>query len=96
MRFREDNPGDLGRARAAVATWRDQNPAGTPEQLVAALGAGFHRDYGPVLRALLFAADHHPLIVPRVRRYLTDELGVSDDPILAADDRLIVLSANAV
>ena len=59
MRFREDNPGDLGRARAAVATWRDQNPAGTPEQLVAALGAGFHRDYGPVLRALLFAADRH-------------------------------------
>jgi hypothetical protein len=59
VRFREDNPGDLGRARAAVATWRDQNPAGTPEQLVAALGAGFHRDYGPVLRALLFAADRH-------------------------------------
>ena len=29
--------------------------------------------------ALIFAADHHPLIVPRVRRYLTDALGVSDD-----------------
>jgi maleylacetoacetate isomerase len=29
--------------------------------------------------ALIFAADHHPLIVPRVRRYLTEALGVSDD-----------------
>jgi maleylacetoacetate isomerase len=29
--------------------------------------------------ALLFAADHHPLIVPRVRRYLADVVGVDDD-----------------
>jgi maleylacetoacetate isomerase len=28
--------------------------------------------------ALLFAADHHPLIVPRIRRYLTDVLMVDD------------------
>ncbi len=59
MRFREDNPADLERARAAVAAWRDQNPAGTGDQLVAALGPGFHPDYGPVLRAVLFAADRH-------------------------------------
>ena len=59
MRFREDNPEDLERARGGVAAWRDQNPEGTADQLVAALGAGFHRDYGPVLRALLFAADRH-------------------------------------
>lgn len=26
--------------------------------------------------ALLFAADHHPLIVPRIRRYLADEFGL--------------------
>ena len=29
MRYREDKPGDLERVRAAVAQWREQNPAGT-------------------------------------------------------------------
>lgn len=57
MRFREDSPEELARARAAVAAWRDQNPAGTAEQLVAALGDQFHPDYVPVLRGMLFAAD---------------------------------------
>jgi hypothetical protein len=42
-----------------VAAWRDQNPDGTAEQLVAALGSQFHRDYGPVLSAVLFATDRH-------------------------------------
>jgi maleylacetoacetate isomerase len=33
--------------------------------------------------ALLWAADHHPLIVPRIRRYLTEELKVSDETRMA-------------
>ena len=57
MRFSEDKPGDLERARAAVAQWREQNPAGAEEQLIAALGSRFHPDYGPVLRAMLFRYD---------------------------------------
>lgn len=59
MRYREDNPADLARARAAVAAWRDQNPAGTSEELVAAIGRQFHQDYAVVLRAVLFAVDRH-------------------------------------
>jgi len=59
VRYREDKPEDLARARAAVAAWRGQNPAGTSEDLVAAIGCQFHPDYGVVLRALLFAADRH-------------------------------------
>jgi hypothetical protein len=57
VRYREDKPGDLERARAAVAEWREQNPAGTGEQLIEALGSDFHPEYGPVLRAALFAVD---------------------------------------
>ncbi len=57
MRFREDNPADLERARTAVAQWRQQHAAGTQDQLAAALGPQFHPDYGPVLRAMLFRFD---------------------------------------
>jgi hypothetical protein len=46
MRYRKDTPELLARARAAVPAWRDQNPAGTGEELVAAIGHQFHRDYG--------------------------------------------------
>jgi hypothetical protein len=59
VRFREDNPQELVRARAVVAAWREQYPQGTAGQLVADLGGQFNRDYGPVLRAVLFAADRH-------------------------------------
>ena len=59
MRYRENTPEELARARAAVAAWRDRNPAGTAEELLAAIGHQFHRDYGVVLRAVLFAVDRH-------------------------------------
>jgi hypothetical protein len=59
VRFREDNPAELARARTAVAAWREQNPAGTGVDLIAAVGHQFHRDYGVVLRAVLFAVDRH-------------------------------------
>lgn len=59
MRFREDNPVNLARARAVVTAWRDQNPAGTSEELVGAIGHEFHRYYGVVLRAVLFAVGRH-------------------------------------
>ena len=59
MRYSEDTSGELARARAAVAAWRDRNPAGTGEELLAAIGHQLHRDYGVVLRAVLFAVDRH-------------------------------------
>ena len=59
MRYRDDTPELLARARTTVTDWRDQNPAGTGEELVAAIGDQFHRDYGVVLRALLFVVDRH-------------------------------------
>ncbi len=59
MRFRENNPNELAKARAAVTAWRNQNPIGSGEEMIAAIGHQFHRDYGVVLRAVLFAADRH-------------------------------------
>jgi hypothetical protein len=59
MRYRENKPEDLERARAAVAAWRDQRPQGTAEQLVEDLGGQFHRDYEPVLRSVLVVVDRH-------------------------------------
>ena len=59
MRFRDDSPADLARARTAVASWRDQNPVGSADEMIAAIGHRFHRDYDVVLRAILFAIDRH-------------------------------------
>ena len=57
VRFREDNPADLARACSAVTAWRDENPSSTGDELVAAIGHQFHRDYSVVLRVVLFALD---------------------------------------
>ena len=59
VRFRDDNPADLARARAAVTAWRDQNPAGISDELAAIVDREFHPDYGVVLRTVLFAVDRH-------------------------------------
>jgi hypothetical protein len=59
VRFRDDNPADLARARSAVTAWRDQNPAGMGDELVATVASQYHPDYGVVLRAVLFAVDRH-------------------------------------
>ena len=59
MRYREDTAEELARARAAVAAWRDRRPAGTGEELLAAIGHQFQYDYGVVLRAVLFAVERH-------------------------------------
>jgi len=59
VRYRDDNQADLTRARTAVTAWRDQNPAGTGDELVAAVGRQCDPDYGVVLRAVLIAADRH-------------------------------------
>ena len=59
MRFRDDNPAELARARTAIAGWRDQNPVGNAEELIAAIGHRFQRDYDVVLCAMLFAVDRH-------------------------------------
>ncbi|MGH3184301.1 MAG: hypothetical protein ACRDOH_06985 [Streptosporangiaceae bacterium] len=59
MRFREQKPGDLDRARAAAAAWRENHPAGTCDDLIAAVGPAFHPDWAVVLRSVLFAVDRH-------------------------------------
>ena len=59
MRYRDDKPETLARARGAVAAWRDRNPQGTYDQLVTDLGPDFPDGYGPVLRSVLFVLERH-------------------------------------
>ena len=56
MRFREDRPEDLERARAAVADWRDRNPAGTGEELL--FRGALQPRVGILLASLLWASFH--------------------------------------
>jgi hypothetical protein len=65
VRFSEDNPEDLDRARAAVAVWREKYPDKTADRLVAELGPEFHPEYEPVLRGMLFRYDEdHAETIP--------------------------------
>jgi hypothetical protein len=59
MRFLDEKPGDLDRARAAVTAWRQHNPSGTAAQLIAAVGPAFHPEWAVVRRGVLFAVDRH-------------------------------------
>jgi hypothetical protein len=59
VRFREDKPADLDRARREVAAWREQHPHGTADELIEAVGLRFHPHYAVVLRGVLFAVDQN-------------------------------------
>jgi hypothetical protein len=72
-RRRPVRPRRAATSREAVA-WRVQNPHGTAEEMVAAIGHRFHRDYAAVLRAVLFAADR------RQARAVTGTAAVSAIP----------------
>ena len=55
--FRKDTPAVQCRARERVAAWRAQHPDGTTDEMVAELGPGFPKDYGPFLRGALYIVD---------------------------------------
>lgn len=59
MRYREDTPAVQRQAREEVAAWRMANLHGTAEQMIGAIGCRFDKDYGPFLRAALFAVDRN-------------------------------------
>ena len=71
MRFREDKAADLERARAVVSQWREQNPAGTQDQMKAALGAQFHPDHGPWSARCCSRSTSAPTL-PNARELATD------------------------
>ncbi|HET9974200.1 MAG TPA: hypothetical protein VFQ68_38615 [Streptosporangiaceae bacterium] len=56
-RWRDENPEELDRLRTTVREWREANPDGHPDEMVAALAGQFRADWEPVLRATLFRTD---------------------------------------
>jgi len=56
-RWRDENPEELEKLRTAVRRWREANPGGHPDEMVAALGKIFRAGYEPVLRGVLFRID---------------------------------------
>jgi hypothetical protein len=79
MRFREDRPADLDRARREVAAWHDANPHGTADELIKAVGPGFHPHYAVVLRGVLFAVDRN-----RAHEITGTAAGIEAAPVLSA------------
>jgi hypothetical protein len=57
MRFREDTPEELNRARKAVAEWRAAHLDGTAAEMITAIGDQFHPHYAVALRGILYRVD---------------------------------------
>lgn len=58
-RWRDENPDERERRREAVRAWREANPDGSADEMVAELGGQFRPGWEPVLRATLFRMDLH-------------------------------------
>jgi len=52
------------RIEEAVRGWREEHLDGTARDMLKAIGADFHKDYGVVLRALLYRASSPAPTVP--------------------------------
>lgn len=50
-KWKDEDPEELEKLRAAVRQWRAENPEGTEGEMVKALAPGFRDDWEPVLRA---------------------------------------------
>jgi hypothetical protein len=74
-RWRDENPEELDRLHKAVREWREANPDGSPDEMVAALAGQFRADWEPVLRANLFRADLTDAEVTTGITIIVDEAG---------------------